>query len=72
MVAGKNISNGFAPFNNDDIIGVGEVFGKVIGHEAWVGETVKIVVNKTATLREGVRFGNGKTGAGDGFGNAET
>lgn len=29
-------------------------------------------MNKTTTLREGVRFGNGKTGASDRFGDAET
>lgn len=41
-------------------------------HEAGIGEAVKVVVGKSFAVWTSIGFGNGETGAGDGFFNAET
>ena len=67
MVMGKDIPDCVGPFEDDDILGVLEGFGEVVGHEAWIGKAVKIVMDETTAAREGVGFRNGKTGASDSF-----
>lgn len=47
----KEVGNGFSPFDDDDVGGVGEVFGEVVSHEAGVGKTIKVVVDEIAALR---------------------
>lgn len=52
---------------------VGEIFGKVFGHETWVGEAVKVIMDKvTIIMGEGVRFRNSEARAGDGLLDVET
>ena len=48
MVGWEEVGDGLAPFDDDNIIRIGEVVGKVVGHEAGVGKTIKIVVNEVA------------------------
>ena len=55
-VGGKEVLNGAAPFDDDDVAGVGEIFGEVVGHEARIGEAIKIVVNQAAAIGESVGF----------------
>lgn len=63
----KDIFDGVGPFEDDDVLRVLERFGEVVGHEARVGKTVKIVMDEATAVWESVRFRNGETGAGDGF-----
>ena len=65
MIFGQKFGDGFAPLDDDDIFGTREIFAEVVGHEAGVGETIKIVVDEIAAGGQGVGFGNGETGAGD-------
>lgn len=66
MISGEEVGNGFAPFDDDDVIGVLEVFLEVFGHETWVREAVEIIMNKTTVAtRQSVGFGNSETGASD-------
>lgn len=36
VVGGEEVGDGFAPFDNDDVVGICKVFGEIFGHEAWV------------------------------------
>ncbi len=73
MVVGEEVGDGCAPFDDDDVGWISEIIGEVFGHEAGIGETVEIVVDKTAfTTRQGVGFGNSEAGASDWLRNAET
>ena len=65
MILGEEIGDRFAPFDNDDVLGVAKVFLEVVSHKAGVGEAIKVVMDKVAALGEGVGFGNGETGASD-------
>lgn len=68
VILGQKICDGFAPFDDDDVGGGFEVFAEVVGHDAWVGEAVEVVVDEAAVrMRQSVGFGNGVAGAGDGF-----
>ena len=47
-VFGEEVGDGFAPFDDDDVGGVFEILAEVVGHEAGVGETIKVVVDEAA------------------------
>ena len=51
MVFGKNVGDGFAPFDDYDIVGIREVFGEVGRHEAGVVKTVKVIMNEATASR---------------------
>lgn len=60
-----------APFDDDEVLRILEIFGEIVSHQTGVGETIKIVMNELAVAGQGVGFGDGETGAGDGFGGAQ-
>ena len=66
MIFREDVCDRFAPFDNNYILGGFEIFAEIVEHEAGVGETVEIIVNKAASaIWQGIRFGNSETGAGD-------
>lgn len=72
MVIGKEARDRVGPFDNDYGFFVVEVFLEVFGHEARVGEAIKVVVNEFFIVRESVLFRNGETGACNRLFDAET
>lgn len=57
MIGWEETSDGFAPFNDDDVVWVREVIGEVVRHKARVGKAIEIVMDETAFIvRQGVGF----------------
>ena len=73
VVCGEEIGDRFAPFDDDDVVGIFEVVGEVVGHETRIGEAVEIIMDEVSfAIGQGVRFGDGETGTSDGFFDAKT
>lgn len=57
MVGWEETGDGFAPFDDDDVVWVREVIGEVVRHKARVGKAIEIVMDETAFIvRQGVGF----------------
>ena len=66
------MGDGFAPFDNNNIIGVVEIFLEIFNHNAGIRKTVKIVVYEIFIIRQSIGFRNSKTRASDWCFDAET
>lgn len=68
VIWGEKVGDRVSPFDNNKSVGCGEIFGEIIGHQAGIRETIKIIVNQGVGLvifGKGVTFGNSKAGRGD-------
>lgn len=63
--------DGSAPFDDDDLGGVRELFVEVGSHDAGVGKAIKIIMSEGVAISAGVRFGDGEAGASDVLRDAE-
>lgn len=70
-IVGKEGRDGFAPLDDNDIGWTTKFFLQVFGHEAGIGETIKVVMDETIAAWQSVGFGDGEAGASDGFSDAE-
>ena len=48
VVWGEEVGDGCAPFDDDDVIGICEVFGEIFGHESGILETIEIIMDEIA------------------------
>lgn len=48
MVWGEEVGDGCAPFDNDDVIGICEILGEILGHESGILETIEIIMDEIA------------------------
>ena len=47
---GKKVFDGFAPFYDDDVVRIFEIFSKIVYHNARIWKTIKIIVYQKATV----------------------
>lgn len=57
VIGREKTGDGFAPFDDDDVVWVREVIGEVVRHKARVGKAIEIVMDETAFIvKQGVGF----------------
>lgn len=65
MIFGQDVGNGFAPFDDGDVVFFFDGFFEVLFHDAWVAEAIKIIVGESFAIWASISFGNRKTRTSD-------